>query len=187
MLCSDGTLSHESCRHPVWVGWILNNCLPLLPKVSGNKQLIYSWLELLQLCSSIIYNTKPAANHPPKIHPRERGGVHTRLRKHPFRAPIPSIVVANVRSLQKKWIYCMPNAGWSRPSKIHPSLPWQKPGLTWMSRTQRSVLPTLPSCGLTRPAGLARTEEEASESLSTNSGAQTSKYAAQHVHLTWNC
>ena len=92
--------------------WILNNCsalllllLLLLPEVSGYKQLTYSQVELLQLSSSALCNARPAVNLPPEIRPRKRGrrgGVRTRLRKRPFRPSLPSILLANVRSLRNK-------------------------------------------------------------------------------------
>ena len=95
-----------SVTHPgFWSYTGLSGLHALLPEVGGYKQLTYSRVELLQLRSSILCNAKPAVNLPPEIRPRKRGrrgGARTRLRKRPFRPPLPSMVLANVRSLRNK-------------------------------------------------------------------------------------
>ncbi|KAL0168321.1 hypothetical protein M9458_036543, partial [Cirrhinus mrigala] len=69
------------------------------------KLLTYSRADLLQLQSSALCQQKPSVALPPEIKLRRRGrrgGVRTRLRKRPFRPPLPSIILANVRSLRNK-------------------------------------------------------------------------------------
>ncbi|XDV33380.1 hypothetical protein PO909_003804 [Leuciscus waleckii] len=87
--------------------WIIKNgtaLTPLQPDVTKGALLTYSRDELLRLRSSILCNEK-SADIPPEIRPRKRGsrgGVRARLRRRPFRPPLPSIILANVRSLRKK-------------------------------------------------------------------------------------
>ncbi|CAM4491086.1 unnamed protein product [Leuciscus chuanchicus] len=74
-------------------------------ETSNRGLLTYSREDLLQLRSSIWCKQKPAISLPPGIKLRRRGrrgGVRTRLRKRPFRPPLPSIILANVRSLRNK-------------------------------------------------------------------------------------
>ncbi|KAI2664123.1 RNA-directed DNA polymerase from mobile element jockey [Labeo rohita] len=85
--------------------WIIHNNLALALLTSDQKLLTYSRADLLQLRSSALCQQKPPVALPPEIKLRRRGrrgGVRTRLRKRPFRPPLPSIILANVRSLRNK-------------------------------------------------------------------------------------
>lgn len=86
--------------------WIIQNILTLASV--GNHRLTYTGADLLQLWSSVLCQQKPPVALPPEIKPIKprrrgrRGGVRTRLRRRPFRPPLPSIILANVRSLRNK-------------------------------------------------------------------------------------
>lgn len=95
--------------------WILNNnCLVLLPEVLGYKQLTYSQVELFQLRSSILCKEELGKEVYVLI-------LHVRLRKRPFRPLFPPLYWQMYTPSGIKLIYCMPNAGWSRPSEMHAS------------------------------------------------------------------
>ena len=79
----------------------------LLPEPRVNARvngLTYSQDDLLQLRSSMPYGIQ-APILPGEIRRRKRGrrgGVQTRVRKRPHRPPLPTIILANVRSLRKQ-------------------------------------------------------------------------------------
>ena len=67
--------------------------------------LTYSREELLPLRDSPPSNIKPTAALPPELRPRKRGkqgGIQSRIRRRPFKPPLPSIILANIRSLRNK-------------------------------------------------------------------------------------
>ncbi|CAJ1071423.1 RNA-directed DNA polymerase from mobile element jockey [Xyrichtys novacula] len=93
--------------------WILNDSTAVALVVSsarasaasGGGTLTYSREDLLQLRSSVLCKVGPGDPIPPELRPRKRGkpgGVRTRLRKRRFRPHLPSIILANVRSLKPK-------------------------------------------------------------------------------------
>ena len=74
-------------------------------RVMDGGLLTYSREELLSLRDSPPSNIKPAAALPPELRPRKRGkrgGIRSRIRRRPFKPPLPSIILANVRSLRNK-------------------------------------------------------------------------------------
>ena len=93
----------------IWIAlvilWIIKESGALLPEPRGNNRLTYTWEKLLQLGSSMVCRIKPSIVLPAEIRPRKRGrrgGVRTRLRRRPFKPPLPSIILSNVRSLRNK-------------------------------------------------------------------------------------
>lgn len=74
------------------------------PVIDG-RLLTYSREDLLSLRDSPPSNIKPEAALPPELRPRKRGkrgGIRSRIRRRPFKPPLPSIILANVRSLRNK-------------------------------------------------------------------------------------
>ena len=92
--------------------WILNDTTEVAPEVTSARAsvvsggtLTYSRDDLLQLRSSILCKVGPVDPIPPELRSRRRGrrgGVRTRLRKRRFKPHLPSIILANVRSLKPK-------------------------------------------------------------------------------------
>lgn len=72
---------------------------------TDNRVLTYSRIELLLLRASLLSNTKQVVALPSELRKRKRGrcgGVRSRIRKSPFKPPLPSIILSNVRSLRNK-------------------------------------------------------------------------------------
>ena len=70
---------------------------------AGNGLLTYSRDELLLHRASLWSNIKPAVDLPSELKPRKRGkrgGIRSRVRRRPFRPPLPTVIMANVRSLR---------------------------------------------------------------------------------------
>lgn len=76
---------------------------------TGNRLLALRWVaysrdELLLHRSLLLCNTKPDVVLPPELRPRKRGrrgGICSRIRKRPFKPPLPSIILSKE---QTKWI-----------------------------------------------------------------------------------
>ena len=95
---------YKSFIIPVTIVWLICDSLALKP-VTVNGLLTYGRDELLLHRSSPPCYIKPAVAIPPELRPRKRGrrgGVRSRLRRRPFRPPLPSIILSNVRSLRNK-------------------------------------------------------------------------------------
>ncbi len=89
--------------HILWI--VTRNSRALLPEPRDNHGLTYTREALLQLRSSMPCGIKPSSVLPAEKRPRKRGkrgGVRTRLRKRPFKPPLPLIIMSNVRSLWNK-------------------------------------------------------------------------------------
>lgn len=84
--------------------WLICNSFALQPD-NGNWLLTYSRDELLVHRASLLSNTKPTVVLPSELRLRKRGkrgGTRCRVRKRPFKPPLPTILMSNVRSLRNK-------------------------------------------------------------------------------------
>ncbi|XP_061896893.1 uncharacterized protein LOC133645982 [Entelurus aequoreus] len=72
---------------------------------TNDRLLTYSRDELLLHRASLWNNTKPAVVLPSELRPKKRGrrgGIQSRVRRRPFKRPLPTIIMSNVRSLRNK-------------------------------------------------------------------------------------
>ncbi|KAK0135719.1 hypothetical protein N1851_028396 [Merluccius polli] len=84
--------------------WLICDSFALQPD-TGNRLLTYGRDELLLHRASLWSNLKPAVVLPSELKPRKRGkrgGIRSRVRRRPFRPPLPTIIMSNVRSLRNK-------------------------------------------------------------------------------------
>ncbi len=158
--------------------WLIRDGLSLQPDTS-DRVFSYSRKVLLSLWASLLCNIKLAAILLLELRPRKRGrrgGICSRIGKHPFNPPLPSIILSNVHSLQNKMNLL--HASWKELSRTPVWSPCLRPDWMGWSPMPRSAWTASPSSGQIERDNRGRRGAVGSVSISIIGGVTTSRYTA---------
>lgn len=176
--------------------WIISDCAVWSANYNNGEAehgLTYSRESLLLLQNSIHCSLNPDTVIPSEIRAslkRKRGrqgGVRCRLRRRPYRPPLPSIILANVRSLRNKMDLLHAKCLMGSSFRRRVSLLCARHGWTALSQTVRLALMASGSYGPTDLNIRGKLGVGACVCLSTLAGVLTSRYTVRSATRTWSC